>query len=83
MTKVYVSKGFFPKAYFRDTVDYIARIQQHDGSIPWFEGSCFDPWDHIEAAMGLTIGGRYDEAKQAYYWLKNNQLPNGSWLAAY
>ncbi|MBQ61821.1 MAG: prenyltransferase [Gammaproteobacteria bacterium] len=83
MTKVYVSKGFFPKEYFKDTVDYIAHIQQHDGSIPWFEDSCFDPWDHIEAAMGLTIGGRYDEAKQAYYWLKTNQLPNGSWLAAY
>ena len=42
-----------------------------------------DPWDHVEAAMGLTIGGRLEEAKQAYHWLKGNQLPNGSWLAAY
>jgi len=33
--------------------------------------------------MGLTIGGRLDEAKQAYYWLRDNQLANGSWLAAY
>ena len=83
MTKVYVSMGFFPEEYFRTTVDYIADVQQHDGAIPWFKDGYLDPWDHVESAMGLTIGGRYDEAKQAYYWLKNNQLPNGSWLAAY
>lgn len=83
MTKLYVSMGFYPEEYLRDTVDYIAGVQAADGAIPWYEGSCLDPWDHIEAAMGLTIGGRLDEAKQAYFWLKNNQLPNGSWLAAY
>ncbi len=83
MTKVFVSMGFFPEDYFKDTVDSIANTQQHDGAIPWFDGGCMDPWDHVEAAMGLTIGGRLDEAKQAYYWLKNNQLDNGSWLAAY
>ena len=33
--------------------------------------------------MGLTIGGCFDEAKQAYYWMRDNQLPNGSWLASY
>jgi hypothetical protein len=75
--------GFYPEEYFQDTVDYIARVQQHDGAIPWYEGGAMDPWDHVEAAMGLAIGGRYDEAKQAYYWLKNNQLENGTWLAAY
>ena len=75
--------GFFPEDYFSTTVDYIARVQQHDGAIPWFEDGHMDPWDHVESAMGLTIGGRLDEAKQAYYWLKNNQLPNGSWLASY
>ncbi|MEX2488954.1 MAG: hypothetical protein WD356_05435 [Pseudomonadales bacterium] len=83
MTKVYVSKGFFPEEYFQDTVEYISRVQQSDGAIPWFEDGCLDPWDHIEAAMGLTIGGKIDEAKQAYLWLKEHQLPNGSWLAAY
>ena len=65
MTKVYVSMGFFPEEYFRTTVDYIADVQQHDGAIPWFEDGCLDPWDHVESAMGLTIGGRFDEAKQA------------------
>lgn len=83
MTKVYVSMGFFPEDYFQDTVEYIGRVQQNDGAIPWFEDGCLDPWDHVEAAMGLTVGGRFDEAKQAYYWLKDKQLPNGSWLAAY
>ncbi|MDA0978109.1 MAG: prenyltransferase [Proteobacteria bacterium] len=83
MTQVYVSMGFFPADYFAGTVNYIADTQAADGSIPWFEDGPMDPWDHIESAMGLTIGGRLDEARQAYYWMKENQLPNGSWLAAY
>ena len=83
MTRLYVSMGFYPVEYFQDTVDYIANTQTSDGAIPWFEGGLMDPWDHIESAMGLTVGGRYDEAKQAYYWLRDHQLPNGSWLASY
>lgn len=83
MTKVYVSMGFFPAEYFEDTVRYIAGVQEQSGAIPWEAGACLDPWDHVEAAMGLTVGGMLDEARQAYYWLRDNQLPNGSWLAAY
>ena len=83
MTKVYVSRGSFPDEYFAPTVAGIARAQLQDGGIPWYEGGPLDPWDHVEAAMGLTIGNRLDEAKQAYRWLKETQLPNGSWLAAY
>jgi hypothetical protein len=83
MTRLYVSMGFYPVEYFRATVDYIARTQTADGAIPWFEDGLMDPWDHIESAMGLTIGGCFDEAKQAYYWMRDNQLPNGSWLASY
>ncbi len=83
MTKLYVSKGLFPEEYFKDTVNYIAQVQETDGAIPWFADGALDPWDHVESAMGLAIGGRLDEAQQAYYWLKNNQLPNGSWFAAY
>ena len=83
MTKLYVSKGSFPETYFDDTVQYIAQTQEADGAIPWFTGGPLDPWDHVESAMGLAIGRRLDEAKQAYYWLKDNQLPNGSWFAAY
>ena len=29
--------------------------------------------------MGLSIGGLYDEARHAYEWLANAQLPDGSW----
>lgn len=83
MTKLYVSMGFYPEKYFKETVNSIARVQQQDGSIPWYADGALDPWDHVEAAMGLTIGDRFDEAKQAYYWLRVNQLENGSWLAAY
>lgn len=75
--------GFFPQDYFRDSADYIARVQQRDGAIPWYEGGCLDPWDHVESAMGLTIGGKLDEAKRAYLWLKKTREENGSWLAAY
>ena len=83
MTQVFVSMGFFPDDYFAGTADYIAKLQDADGAIPWFDGGPMDPWDHIESAMGLTIGGHFDQAKAAFHWLKNNQLPNGSWLAAY
>ena len=83
MTQLYVSPGFFPDDYFTGTIDYIASVQEADGSIPWFAGGPMDPWDHIEAAMGLAIGNRLDEARAAFDWLKAHQLPNGSWLAAY
>ena len=83
MTRLYVTEGMFPADYLKDTVDYIASVQTPDGAIPWFTDGSLDPWDHVESAMGLTIGGRFDEAKAAYNWLQNNQLANGSWLAAY
>jgi len=65
------------------TAAYIARLQLPDGAIPWFEGSIVDPWDHVEAAMGLAIGGFVTEAESAYTWLAELQRPDGSWLAAY
>ena len=68
---------------FARTASYIARVQQADGSIPWFEGSIVDPWDHVEAAMGLAIGGHIAQAEAAYEWLQRLQREDGSWLAAY
>ena len=29
-----------------------------------------DPWDHIEAAMGLSVAGKKEEAESAFLWLK-------------
>ncbi len=65
------------------TTEYIVHTQQPGGGIPWFEGGIIDPWDHVESAMGLTIGGRTSEAEAAYRWLKTHQHEEGYWLAAY
>lgn len=67
----------------RRTCEYIAATQLSSGAIPWFPGGILDPWDHIEAAMGLSTGGCFDEAAAAYRWLARNQHPHGYWLAAY
>lgn len=61
----------------------IAGMQLVDGRIPWSPGDKTDPWDHVESAMGLTVGGVYDAARRAYAWLRNEQLPDGSWYSAY
>ena len=65
------------------TCRYIASVQADDGAIPWFEGHILDPWDHVEAAMGLSVGGYFREAEAAYFWLAQHQLADGSWMAAY
>ena len=44
----------------------IVNTQRESGEIPWCEGKKTDPWDHIEAAMGLSIGGYFDEARRAF-----------------
>ncbi len=67
----------------RRTADYIAGVQCQDGAIPWFEGGIVDPWDHVEAAMGLSVGGYVIEAATAYDWLAAHQTDAGYWLAAY
>lgn len=67
----------------RALVDLILSIQQPDGAIPWYPGYKTDPWDHVESAMGLAVGGAYTGALRAFEWLQSNQLPDGSWYAAY
>ena len=52
------------------TVDAIAAIQLPDGNIPWTPGDHTDPWNLVEAAMALDVGGRHDEAVRAYEWLR-------------
>jgi MMP endo-(1,4)-3-O-methyl-alpha-D-mannosidase len=64
-------------------VSLLTHTQLADGAIPWSVGDKTDPWDHVESAMGLTIGGAYDHARRAYEWLRRRQLPDGSWYAAY
>lgn len=67
-----------------DTVaGLIAKTQKESGEIPWCEGEKTDPWDHTEAAMGLSIGGYLREAKQAFEWMARIQLEDGSWYSSY
>lgn len=65
------------------TVTYIAMTQEQDGEIPWCSGQKTDPWDHVEAAMGLSIGGYLSRACLAYEWLAQKQNADGSWFSAY
>ncbi|WP_328611683.1 prenyltransferase [Amycolatopsis sp. NBC_00345] len=65
------------------TAAFIRRTQQPDGAIPWFTGGKLDPWDHVEAAMGLDSAGFHREAAAAYRWLARTQNPDGSWHAEY
>ena len=53
------------------------------GMIPWFPGGHADPWNHVEAAMALDLGGRRAEAERAYEWLVDLQRPDGSWHQYY
>jgi hypothetical protein len=66
-----------------ETVDAIASIQLPDGNIPWFPGGHTDPWNMVEAAMALDLGGRHDEACAAYDWLVGMQRADGAWHAYY
>src|SRR5438270_5237935 len=51
--------------------------------IPWFPGGHADPWNHVEAAMALALGGRRAEAEAAYHWLAATQRPDGAWHQYY
>ena len=54
------------------TVDSIAAVQHPTGALPWPDGHT-DPWDHVECAMALVLGGRLDAARAAYRWLARTQ----------
>lgn len=65
------------------TVDAIAAHQLPDGNIPWVPGGHTDPWNLVEAAMALDVGGEFEAAERAYEWLRAKQRPDGSWHAYY
>lgn len=65
------------------TVETILRVQKENGEIPWSAGGKTDPWDHVECAMGLSTAGYTREAENAYLWLAQTQLDDGSWWAYY
>jgi hypothetical protein len=65
------------------TVDGIAALQVPSGMVPWFPGGHCDPWNHVETAMALSVGGRRQEAERAYRWLAETQNRDGSWFNYY
>lgn len=69
-----------PKA-FEQTAEWISTHQKDSGEILWTLGGKSDPWDHVHAAMGLTVAGRLDAAKAAYRFMARTQDDNGAWAA--
>ncbi|MDP9068711.1 MAG: prenyltransferase [Actinomycetota bacterium] len=65
------------------TVQAIGSVQARDGAIPELPGGVTNPWNHVEAAMALDVGGCSDAATRAYEWLARTQQPDGSWAAGY
>jgi hypothetical protein len=75
--------GILDTRALASTVDAIGAIQQGDGNIPWTPGAHTDPWNLVEAAMALDVGGRHDAARAAYDWLTAKQRHDGGWHAYY
>jgi len=75
--------GLLSAAHVAQTIDAIASVQLDDGNIPWVPGGHTDPWNLVEAAMALDVGGRFAEAERAYEWLTRMQHASGSWHAYY
>ena len=67
----------------RATVAWIAAQQERDGALPWSRSGRLDPWDSVEAAMALDVGGEHTRAAAAYRWLAARQRADGSWAAEY
>ena len=65
------------------TAAWIAEQQEESGAIPWHSGGHLDPWDHVQAAMGLLSAGHRDAAGRAYRWSATAQRPDGTWAAKY
>ena len=63
--------------------ELICACQKQTGEIPWSLGGKTDPWDHVEAAMGLAVCGRFEEARKALLWITEIQHDDGSCFAAY
>ena len=63
--------------------ELILKVQRESGEIPWWSGRKTDPWDHVEAAMGLGVGGFPKAAENAYAWMRRTQNADGSFYAAY
>ena len=71
--------GLLTSHDIRASTAAIARAQEAPGAIPWFPGGHVDPWDHVECAMALLVGGEVEAAERAYDWMLDTQRPDGTW----
>ncbi|WP_433327187.1 prenyltransferase [Spirillospora sp. CA-294931] len=78
--------GAVTAADLQATARSIVAQQEPSGAIPWFSPvddvpGHVDAWNHIEAAMALSVAGLHGPARRAYEWLRSVQRPDGSWPA--
>ena len=73
----------FKKDIFLRIAKSIKTNQLDSGAIPSNADLSHDPWDHIEAIMGLNFLKDKESSDLAFKWLKNNQNKDGSWYAKY
>jgi len=62
---------------------FISNLQLKSGAIPSNKDGSHDPWDHLEAVMGLSTLGFNHEAMLGLQWMKDNQNEDGSWYNLY
>ncbi|MEL6727200.1 MAG: prenyltransferase [Pseudomonadota bacterium] len=67
----------------KPAAERILNIQKPDGAIAWFENGPWDPWNHVESAMALTVMEETDRAIAAYEYLAETQRQDGAWFGAY
>jgi hypothetical protein len=75
--------GLLSEGEIAQSAAHLASLQLRHGQMPWFVGGHCDPWNHVEAAMALTVSGHVAEARAAYRWLADTQLGDGSWFNYY
>ena len=51
--------------------------------IPWFPGGHADPWNHVEAAMALDLGGHRADGRAGLRVARRMQRPDGAWHQYY
>ena len=59
-------------------LDHLAKfledLQLFSGAIPSNKDGSHDPWDHLEAVMGLTTLGYRAEAIKGFNWMTSNPV---------
>ena len=71
--------GKLTDGFFNGAVDRIKTLQRTDGAIPWYAGGVVDPWNHLEAVMGLNLCGETEAVRSGFAFLMDTQLEDGSW----